>query len=612
LDRDKKYARMQNIRIQKAEGTFNAKPYEKEMLGILKNLKKEMKNGVKFFDHDALRKILILYPHDKKQLFKRSQLIAGYKYLIKHKKIQGNPNIISAIQLKPMRTQSGVAPVTVLTKPFPCPGKCIFCPNDVRMPKSYLSDEPGAQRAERNMFDPYLQTYNRLLAFDAIGHNVEKVELLILGGTWSYYPEYYQIWFIKRCFDAMNDFPHHDRRKKVKVHNIFEGLKHPGGKAQKRKSYNEIITNVAGGSVKGFFQEHEKATWHELKKAQKINETAQCRNVGLVIETRPDSITKKEVIKIRRLGATKAQIGIQSLNDKVMKMNKRGHGQKETVRAIELLRLAGFKIHGHWMPNLYGATTKSDISDYRKLWGLQYSPDELKIYPTSIIANTELYDLFKQGKYRPYSYDELLSVLQNTIPQTPRYARLTRVIRDFPSTDIVEGNKFTNFRQIAEKEILAKGKKLQDIRSRELKLLEVGFDQLERETIRYDTSVSTEYFISYKTKNNVKNIEGDKIAAFLRLSLPKKILSKNNFVEELRNCAIIREVHVYGKTVGIGKKDMGRAQHIGLGTRLTELACDISKKNKFKKLAVISAIGTREYYRKRKFFDNGLYLVRDL
>jgi len=276
------------------------------------------------------------------------------------------------------------------------------------------------------------------------------------------------------------------------------------------------------------------------------------------------------------------------------------------------LRLAGFKIHGHWMPNLYGANPKSDISDYKKLWGPKYSPDELKIYPTSIIANTELYDLFKQGKYRPYTYDELLSVLQNTIPQTPRYARLTRVIRDFPSTDIVEGNKFTNFRQIAEKEILAKGKKLQDIRSRELKLLEVGFNQLERKTIRYDTSVSTEYFISYKTKNNLKNLERDKIAAFLRLSLPKKILSKNNFIKELQNCAIIREVHVYGKTVGIGKKDTGRAQHLGLGTRLTELACDISKKNNFKKLAVISAIGTREYYRKRKFFDKGLYLVRDI
>ncbi len=603
---------MQNVRIQKAEETFNAKPYEKEMLGILENVKKEMRNGVKFLDYNALRKILIQYPHDKKQLFKRSQLIAGYKHLVKQKKFQEDPGLISAIQLKPMRTQSGVAPVTVLTKPFPCPGKCIFCPNDVRMPKSYLSDEPGAQRAERNMFDPYLQTYNRLLAFDAIGHNVEKVELLILGGTWSFYPEYYQIWFIKRCFDAMNDFPNNDKRKKIKVYNIFEGLKHPGGVAIKRKSYNEIIINVAGGSVKGFFQKYEKATWRELETAQRINETARCRNVGLVIETRPDSITEKEVLKIRRLGATKAQIGIQSLNDKVMKMNKRGHGQKETVRAIELLRLAGFKIHGHWMPNLYGATVTSDISDYKKLWGPKYSPDELKIYPTSIIANTELNDKFKQGKFHPYSYNELLSVLQNTIPQTPRYARLTRIIRDFPSTDIVEGNKFTNFRQIAEKEILAKGKKLQDIRSREVKLLEVTFDQLKRETIQYTTSVSTEYFIFYKTKNNIKNIEGDKIAAFLRLSLPKKILSKNNFVEELQNCAIIREVHVYGKTVGIGKKDRGRAQHLGLGTRLTELACDISKKYKFKKLAVISAIGTREYYRKRKFFDKGLYLVRDL
>lgn len=599
------------LKISTRELDFDYKPHKKELSHILQEIQKLIQEkNVKFLDHDTLRKILVKYPSGKKNLFRRSHLIQAYRSLVDEKLLPQNEKIISAIQMKPMRTQSGVAPVTVLTKPFPCPGQCIFCPNDVRMPKSYLANEPGAQRAERNKFDPYLQTYNRLLAFQAIGHNVEKVELLILGGTWSFYPEFYQIWFIKRCFDAMNDFPHRDKRKEAEkiAKNIFAEYQEnkKNKKIDNSKTYNERVSEIAGGNIQGFFEAHERASWEELEKAQKVNEAAYSRNVGLVLETRPDCITETEVIKIRRFGATKVQIGIQSLRDSIMKKNKRGHGQKDSQKAIRLLRLAGFKIHGHWMPNLSGATPKSDIADYKKLWTPEYSPDELKIYPTSIIAGTELYILWKQKKYRPYTYDELLKVLVNTIPQTPRYARLSRIIRDFPSTDIVEGNKLTNFRQIAEKEIAASGKKLQDIRSREIKNTEIQEKDLKSEIIKYKTSDSTEYFLSYKTKNT------DKIAAFLRLSIPKKSASMNNFIHELRGCAMIREVHVYGHVVGLGKKDFGKAQHLGLGTRLTELACNIAKKNGFKKLAVISAIGTRDYYRKRKFHDTGLYLIRNL
>lgn len=594
------------------ELVFDCRPHERQLLCVLNEIQDHIKKtgGV---DQTAMKKILCRHPYENKNLFRLSHLLEGYKYLVTNNALKEDSALFNAIRMKPMRTQSGVTPVTVLTKPFPCPGKCIFCPNDVRMPKSYLADEPGAQRAERNSFDPYLQTYNRLLAFQAIGHAVDKIELIILGGTWSFYPEYYQIWFIKRCFDAMNDFPLNDRRDEVKTQNIFNKLQHPGGAKNTRKSYNEIITDVAGGKVQGFFQDYEKATWKELEMAHTINETAQCRNVGLVIETRPDSLDEKEVIKSRHFGATKIQIGIQSLDDSIMKLNKRGHSQKETQKAIDLLRLAGFKIHAHWMPNLYGATPDSDIKDYQKLWGPQYSPDELKIYPTSIIANTELNDLFEEGKYKPYTHEELLQVLTSTIPYTPRYARLTRIVRDIPSTDIVEGNKFTNFRQIAEKEILSTGKKLGDIRSREVKNLKVTLDDLELETIKYETSVSTELFISYKTKENeASGIPADKIAGFLRLSFPKKELSAVNFLKEIRDSAMIREVHVYGQVVGIGKKVEGKAQHLGLGTLLTELASTLAKKEGFSKLAVISAIGTREYYRKRGFKDEGLYLIKNL
>ena len=592
--------------MEKNTFEFNPKIYAKEMTSILKEVKKEVRIKKSLFNNNDLQKILLQYPDKDKNLFRRSHLIAGYHYLISKKLFKKSDEIIKVIRMKPIRTQSGVTPVTVLTKPFPCPGQCIFCPNDVRMPKSYLSDEPGAQRAAMNKFDPYLQVYNRLLAFKEIGHNVEKVELIVLGGTWSFYPEPYQIWFIKRCFDAMNDFPSYDHRKEITTGNIYKNAK----PKQMAQTYNNAIAKIAGGK---FFSKNEHATWEELERSHKKNETALCRNVGLVLETRPDYINEKEVIKLRRFGATKIQIGIQSCDDIILNKNKRGHTQKETQNAINLLRLAGFKIHAHWMPNLYGASVASDIKDYKKLWTPPYSPDELKIYPTSIIANTELYTLYKDGRYKPYSYDDLLNLFLHILPMTPRYVRLTRIVRDIPSNDIVAGNKFTNFRQIGENEVLNSGKKLQDIRSREVKQMNITLKNLLLEKIQYKTPVSTEYFISYKTKmypNNKK--EGDKIVGFLRLSFPKKTESKNNFMPEIRNSAMIREVHVYGQVVGISQKQKNKTQHLRLLTKLIELAEKMVKKSGYKKLAVISAIGTREYYRKRGFEKSGMYLSKNL
>ena len=575
-------------------------PQKKQLFIVLKEIQKHIIGTRGIISHEELRKILCKYPDINNALFKRSHLIAAYRHFVASKEMKPDEKLLSAIQMKPMRTQSGVAPVTVLTKPFPCPGRCIFCPSDTRMPKSYLSDEPGAQRAARNSFDPYLQTYNRLLAFHNIGHGVEKVELIVLGGTWSHYPEKYQIWFIKRCFDAMNDFPKHDRRSGVKAGKTPKATKNIG-----KKNYNVRVSDWAQKHG-GFFEKHEAATWEELENSHRINETAFSRNVGLVVETRPDRITPTEVIRLRRLGCTKIQIGIQHTSNSVLARNKRGHTQKETKNAIAMLRLAGFKIHAHWMANLFGSTVAKDIESYKKLWGPNYSPDELKIYPTSIIKSAELYKIFREGGYRPYTHDELLRVLTNTMPETPRYARLTRVIRDFPSTNIIAGNKLSNFRQIAEKEIIESGKKLRDIRSREIKNREISMNDLRLEKIIYRTSTSDEYFLSYATKKD------DKIAGFLRLSIPNKALSKKHFIPELENAAIIREVHVYGTVVGIGKKSSGLAQHLGLGSLLTELSCKIAKKHGYKKLAVISAVGTREYYRKRRFIDSGMYLVREI
>ena len=534
--------------------------------------------------------------------------------------------LLHKLRRKPVRTLSGVTPVTVLTKPFPCPGTCIFCPNDVRMPKSYLADEPGAQRAEKNAFDPYLQTYMRLQTYHNLGHSTDKIEIIVLGGTWSFYPETYQIWFVKRIFDAMHDFGKGiDGRAEVvaalrqrsmfsgeQVSNVvIQGVDMPA-------SYNQVVQNIYADEMyrsRGLVDEiisgerersavDEYATWKELEGAQRENETAPCRSVGLVIETRPDHISEDEVIRIRRLGCTKVQIGFQSLDDRVLEMNKRGHDLAATRRAVELLRRAGFKIHAHWMPNLYGSSPDADHADFEKMFDdVDFRPDELKIYPCSLIESAELMQRYQAGDWRPYGHDELLDLLVDCFEMTPEYCRLTRVIRDIPGTDIVDGNKVTNFRQLVERELARRGGKSNDIRAREIRRDPVSDGDLRLDVSEYSSSIGDEVFLQYITEER-------KIAAFLRLSLPDAGAAP--LLEELSGCAMIREVHVYGLSLGFGTAMTGRAQHLGMGSRLIEKAAEIAVERGYARLAVISAIGTRDYYRARGFQDGELYQIRDL
>ena len=507
--------------------------------------------------------------------------------------------------MKKIRTLSGVTTVTVLTKPFPCPGKCIFCPNDVRMPKSYLSSEPGAQRAETNKFDPYLQTFNRLVAYKNIGHPTDKIELIILGGTWTFYPDEYQIWFVKRCFDALNEFNSLNKKTafidsdKTDMPYSEKLMQTIDGRTFD-KTYNQVIS-LATKSQR--LSTQEKATWKSLFDAHNLNERSRSKCVGLVIETRPDEITQNELIRIRKLGATKIQIGIQSLNDKVLALNKRGHDSDQTRKAINLIRQAGFKIHIHWMPNLYGSDVKLDKLDYLKLFNdLSIKPDEIKIYPCSLIESAELMQMYLQKKWKPYTQNQLADIMVHSLKETPRYCRITRVIRDIPSTDIVAGNKKTNFRQIAEEKAKKLGITLLDIHSREIRSQEVSIkNDLELKIMRYLTKVSVEYFIEYVTSE-------DKIAGFVRLNIPLE----ESFIPELKNSAIIREVHVYGKSTEVGGKLTKGAQHKGIGKNLISIAELLTYENGFKKLSVISAIGTKEYYRKLGYIDGRLYQSKKL
>lgn len=580
---------------------FDSEKYQSQILGIFNAVSAlYLARGEKTMSDKMLwhkmQQILREFPKDGNTFFSRDEIISGFKWLAEKKTIKLDQELVELIRLKPTRTISGVATVTVLTKPFPCPGNCIFCPNDIRMPKSYIASEPGAQRAGRNSFDPYLQTYNRLLALESIGHNISKIELIVLGGTWSFYPEDYQIWFIKRCYDALNDFGIIDRRNTTAGIDFTDTL----ATATKAVKYNQLVT------TNNFEQQAETTSWDELFKAQRINETAICRNVGLVLETRPDYLTAKEVIRLRKLGATKIQIGIQSLNDEILEANKRGTTVAQIKNAFKLLRLAGFKIHGHMMPNLYKATPESDLADYQLLFSEDFAPDELKIYPTSVIKGTLLYELAESGDYRPYDTTELIELLKKFFLITPRYCRLTRVVRDIPSQEISVGNKITNLRQIVELQMQQEQQACQCIRCREIKSKQVAWQDIDLEEIIYETTVTTEYFISYKTKKQ------DKICGFLRLAIVKPDAMKDLPINELNNTAIIREVHVYGKVTDFGKKALDHTQHLGIGTALELRAEEIAKANKLDKISVISAIGTREYYRKLGFELAELYMHKHL
>jgi len=584
-----------------------------------------------------MEQVLRLHLKNGRDFFTKDDLVRAYRAFAGSFGLPPfDQAVLERLRLKPVRTASGVTTVTVLTKPFPCPGECIFCPNDVRMPKSYLSNEPGAQRAEQNGFDPYLQTMSRLAALHKIGHPTDKIEVIVLGGTWSFYPETYQLWFIKRIFDALHDFgaglnhsdairaalltesqfkPEADRDKLPEAPVKIDG-------AAIDRTYNQVVQSIyraemarsreaadqiASGSIPRT-PITEFATWDELEAAHRHNEDAPCRCVGLVIETRPDHISPAEVLRIRRLGCTKVQIGFQSLDDTVLRLNRRGHTVAATRRAVKLLRQAGFKIHAHWMPNLYGSSPSADIDDYTRMFAdPDFRPDELKIYPCSLIESAELMSRYRDGSWRPYTHEELVNVLTECLRLTPEYCRLTRIIRDIPGTDIVVGNKLTNLRQMVEDAMRDNGEHSADIRGREIKGAAVAVDSLQLAEQRYASSWGEEVFLQYVTPDAERHIAG-----FLRLNLPPRDSGSAPICDELADCAMIREVHVYGQALSLGESVTGRAQHSGLGTRLIERAVEIARAAGYAKLAVISAVGTRGYYRGRGFEDGTLYQIRTL
>ncbi len=613
---------------------------DNDSLGIFLPLLRELEKRLPLTEV-KIKKLQKKYALKDGSMLSKTDIIAAYKeFAGKHGLKPFEKKVINQLQMKPVRTSSGLAPVTVLTKPYPCPGNCIFCPSDVRMPKSYLASEPGAQRAEHNYFDPYLQTYNRLQALHDMGHPVDKIELIVLGGSWSVYLQTYQIWFIKECFRAMNEFKKNDDRKRLKKYyqQIFKEIAEldfpsfssdsnkneqvysqyqPQGLLAEKKTYNNLINELFTEPEKRVgLDKFQTAQWSDLFNQHELNQRAEHRCVGLVLETRPDLINKQEIIYLRKFGCTKVQLGVQSLSDQILKKNQRGHSVAQTASAIKLLRQAGFKLHIHWMPNLYGSTAKKDKKDYQKLFqDPRFKPDEVKIYPCSLIESAPLMRYYLQKKWQPYTYDELLDVLTFALANTPQYCRITRVIRDIPSFEIVSGNKKTNFRQLVQEKLDRTGLKSVDIRAREIRDQKFDSSLIYLDKIKYETNGSQEVFLQFlvpvkKENSQLTDKSVVKLLGFLRLSLPEK----NDFTKQImaKNCAIIREVHVYGQLVSLGQDSQGRAQHLGLGTKLIKQAAKIAQQQGYEKLAVISAVGTREYYRHRGFKDSKLYQILDL
>ena len=564
--------------------------------------------------------------------------------------------LIRLLQAKPRRTASGVATITVLTKPWPCSSNCVYCPSDIRMPKSYLSDEPACQRAERCWFDPFLQVSARLGALTAMGHVTDKVELIVLGGTWSDYPLSYQRWFIGELFRALN-LTDSERVAEAEVRRRFyenlglprerEALAREHCALQRRidegvLTYNEAWHEAYGSGphrliaalIEGDGEQGAETTANvngaprpyppsAIDDVHRANEHAAKRVVGLVVETRPDLITIDSCRHLRNLGCTKVQIGIQSLDDGRLARNGRAITAERVAEALGLLRLFGFKSHVHFMANLLGATPAEDIADYERLvTGRAFLPDEVKLYPCCLVASSALTDHLADGTWHPYTEDDLIAVLSADVAATPPWTRISRMIRDISATDILVGNKKTNLRQLVEAHLDGQGVAVQEIRQREISVEGAPVANLTLRTIPYDTTVSEERFLQWVTP-------AGRIAGFLRLSLPKE-----RAIARLRSAtppavspcsgdalacdglpalgeAMIREVHVYGKVAALHATGEG-AQPLGLGRKLVEEACAQAAQAGCDALNVISAVGTRDYYRRLGFVDSGLYQKRPL
>ncbi|MBU0536624.1 MAG: tRNA uridine(34) 5-carboxymethylaminomethyl modification radical SAM/GNAT enzyme Elp3 [Nanoarchaeota archaeon] len=497
------------------------------------------------------------------------------------------------LQTKPTRSLSGVAVVAVMTKPFRCPhGKCAICPGGPdsafgEVPQSYTGKEPATMRAIRAGFDPYFQVFNRLEQYVVSGHVPDKIELIIMGGTFPSFPKRYQDGFVKYCFKAMNDFSGMFFRKgelDILSFKKFFGL--PG----------EVGDPTRTRMIHAKLKKLKKKT--SLVKEQKKNEKAKIRCIGMTIETRPDYAGEEHAEQMLRLGCTRVELGVQSVYDDLLENIERGHTVKDSIDATRALKDLGFKINYHYMLGLPGSEPAKDLLGLKELFlQPEFQPDMLKIYPCMVLKGTKLFKEWKKKKFVPMDTKKAAEIIIDFKKSCPEYVRIMRVQRDIPTYATEAGVDRTNLRQMVQEEMKRKGIKCRCIRCREIGRL-AGKGKESIRTISYDASHGKEFFISA--------VKGDALLGFVRMRFASQSLRK----EITKDSALIRELHVYGEAVGVGKK--GVVQHKGIGKKLLKEAERIAKNNGRKKIVVISGIGVREYYRKLGYRLEGFYMVRIL
>ncbi len=457
---------------------------------------------------------------------------------------------------KASRTISGVTPVAVMAKPFPCPARCVYCPSSPEAPKSYTVESPAVLRARSCGFDAKKQVETRLGTLADMGHSEDKVELIIMGGTFLAYPRDYQYQFVKDCYDALN------------------GL-----------------------------------TSASLEEARELNENAKHRCVGLCIETRPDFCGDEEIRCMLDFGTTRVELGVQTLDDEVHRLTKRGHGVAEVVSATRLLRDYGFKVYYHWMPGLPGSTPERDLELSQRLFeDACFRPDGLKLYPTLVVRGSELESWYRDHRYQPYADDKMIDLLMAIKALIPKYVRIPRLMRDIPSRFIIAGNKDLALRGTIKKKMGQAGLRCSCIRCREYghRLRDgwvIGEPRLAR--LDYETQGGQEVFLSYEDENET-------LFGLLRLRINNKPSPELSSFEREKK-AMVRELHIFGAEVPLGERLAQAPQHQGLGEKLLREAERIAREEfKADRLSVLSGVGAREYYRSLGYRLEGAYMVKEL
>jgi elongator complex protein 3 len=462
--------------------------------------------------------------------------------------------------VKPTRTLSGVAPVAVMTSPYPCPhGKCLPCPggpsHPFSSPQSYTGEEPAAKRAREHGYDPFAQVNARLGQFETLGHRVEKVELIVMGGTMTARPLEYQQEFVARCIEAMNVYP----------------------------------TGTPSSTVP------------PVEAVEAANETEEVRCVAITFETRPDWCRKEHIDRMLDLGVTKVELGVQHLDDAILAFNRRGCTVADTAEANRLLRDAGIKVGFHLMPNLPHSTIAADKEMFETLFSdPRFKPDFLKIYPTLVTPGSEIEELWELKRYAPYDEENLIDLIAYAKTLIPEYTRLSRVQRDIPAKLIVAGSRHSNFRQLAQNRLAVQGRRCRCIRCREIGRLP-SEREAELRVTQYECCGGMEHFISA--------VSGDSLIGFARLRFPS-----SEFRLELSGAALLRELHVYGSLVpvGIEAAEQEEWQHRNFGKMLLSRAEEIAQGAGFGRMAIMSGIGVRPYYRRQGYVRIGPYMVKEM